>query len=62
MSKNLEVLNEWLSILAIIFLLVVAFSIASQRDQLKSEAVKCGAAEWVVDHKTGNATFHWKHK
>ena len=35
--------------------------VAKQRDQLKLEAIKHGAAEWIVDD-TGNATFQWKTK
>ena len=34
---------------------------AKQRDQLKIEAIKHGAAEWVVD-EAGNTTFQWKTK
>lgn len=28
----------------------------------QSQAVAHGAAEWVVDQKTGNTTFKWKEK
>lgn len=34
--------------------------IAYQRDELKAEAVKRNAAEWVVDPQTGKTTFTWK--
>lgn len=35
--------------------------VAKQRDQLKLEAIKHGAAEWIVDD-AGNTTFQWKTK
>lgn len=33
--------------------------VAKQRDQLKIEAIKHGAAEWIVD-EAGQTTFQWK--
>lgn len=35
--------------------------VAKQCDQLKIEAIKHGAAEWVVDSE-GQTTFQWKTK
>lgn len=32
----------------------------NQRQAFKAEAVKRGAAEWVVDPKTGDTKFAWK--
>ena len=29
-------------------------------DEMKAEAVKRGAAEWVVDPTNGETTFKWK--
>lgn len=29
-------------------------------DDLKSKAIERGAAEWLVDQKTGTTTFTWK--
>ena len=48
-------------VLAIIALLITAFIAAGQRDDLKAEAVKHGAAEWVADVH-GHTTFKWKEK
>lgn len=52
---------EWLMVLAVIALLIAAFIVADQRDDLKAEAVKRGAAEWVVGAR-GHTTFKWKEK
>ena len=52
---------EWLMVLAVIALLIAAFIVADQRDDLKAEAVKHGAAEWVADVH-GHTTFKWKEK
>lgn len=30
--------------------------------ELRAKAVEVGAAEWVVDPKTGKTTFTWKEK
>jgi hypothetical protein len=46
-------------VVAVTFLLIGAFMAASQRDDLKAEAVKRGFAEWVSDYN-GNTTFKWK--
>ena len=48
-------------VLAVIALLIAAFIVADQRDDLKVEAVKRGAAEWVVGAR-GHTTFKWKEK
>lgn len=29
-------------------------------DELRAEAIKRNAAEWIVDPATGNTTFTWK--
>jgi hypothetical protein len=58
MNKNTA---EWLMTLAVIALLIASFMVAKQRDDLKAEAVKHGAAEWVADYN-GNTTFKWKEK
>ena len=49
---------EWLSILAIVLILSVAFLVANQRDELKKQAVERGFAEWVCD-PSGNTTWQW---
>jgi hypothetical protein len=46
-------------ILSAIILFIAAFMAASQRDELKAEAVKRGFAEWIVDEK-GDTTWKWK--
>jgi hypothetical protein len=56
MNKNV---SEWLLVLSVVCSLVASFCAASQRDDLKSEAVKRGFAEWVVDDK-GATSFKWK--
>ena len=58
MNKNTK---ELLMTLAVIFLIIAAFMVAKQRDDLKAEAVKHGAAEWVAD-VNGCTTFKWKEK
>jgi hypothetical protein len=45
--------------LSAILLFISAFMAATQRDELKAEAVKRGFAEWVVDEK-GGTTWKWK--
>ena len=42
-----------------ILLLVAAFMVAEQRDELKKQAVERGFAEWVSD-STGTTTWQWK--
>ena len=44
---------------ALIIWIITAFMVAKQRDDLKAEAVKRGAAEWVADYN-GHTTFKWK--
>jgi hypothetical protein len=58
MNKNT---TEWLLVFALITLLITAFLVAQQRDDLKAEAVKRGVAEWVAD-VNGHTTFKWKEK
>lgn len=50
----------WVPVAVVILLVVALFLVAEQRDELKSEAVKRGAAEWVVDPANGATTFMWK--
>lgn len=42
-----------------ILLLVAAFMVAYQRDELKRQAVERGCAEWVVK-SDGSITWQWK--
>ena len=42
-----------------ILLLVAAFMVAEQRDELKQQAVERGFAEWVVK-PNGSTTWQWK--
>lgn len=51
--------NQWIMTLAAILLSISAFMAASQRDDLKAEAVKRGFAEWIVNEK-GDTTWKWK--
>jgi hypothetical protein len=58
MSKNTQ---EWIAVAMIIILLICAFVVAGQRDNLKQEAVNRGFAEWKVvgENKT---EFIWREK
>jgi hypothetical protein len=51
--------NQWIMLVAVIFLIAGTFVVSNQRDELKAEAVKRGFAEWVSDYN-GNTTFKWK--
>jgi hypothetical protein len=55
-----EKILELLSVICFIFLLVAAFMVASQRDELKQEAVDRGFAEWRVIEGTKETEFKWK--
>jgi glucose uptake protein GlcU len=57
--REWDTASQWIMVVAVTFLLIGAFMAASQRDELKSEAVKRGFAEWVSDYN-GNTTFKWK--
>lgn len=50
---------EFLILFVLILMTIAAFLIAEDRDDLKVQAVKHGAAEWVCDAK-GQTTFKWK--
>ena len=56
-----KIAQEWFLLFIIIILTIAEFLIAEQRDDLKIEAVKHGAAEWVSD-VNGRTTFKWKEK
>lgn len=52
--------EEWTAV-GIILLLLIGLAMAThQRDTMKAEAVKCGAAEWIVNPDNGETTFQWK--
>lgn len=56
-----DILNELVATVIIIILVIAAFAVAGQRDELKQEAVDRGFAEWVI--KGENKTeFKWKEK
>jgi hypothetical protein len=56
-----DILNELVVTVIIIILVIAAFAVAGQRDDLKQEAVDRGFAEWVI--KGQNKTeFKWKEK
>lgn len=46
--------------LFIVYLLVLLFFTYLDKCALKSEAVKHGAAEWIVNPDNGTTTFSWK--
>jgi hypothetical protein len=54
-----EIARQFIMTIAAIFLSISAFMAASQRDDLKAEAVKRGFAEWIVNEK-GDTTWKWK--
>lgn len=54
-----EIARQFIMTLSAILLLISAFMAASQRDDLKAEAVKRGFAEWIVNEK-GDTTWKWK--
>lgn len=51
-------------VLAALVLILVASCIYTyftpNADSVRQEAVAAGVAEWKVDQKTGEASFHWK--
>jgi hypothetical protein len=51
--------NQWIMLVAVIFLIAGTFVVSNQRDELKAEAVKRGFAEWVVK-SNGSTTWQWK--
>jgi hypothetical protein len=53
-----EVAFEAFMTACVIFLIIAVFLVATQRDELKTESVKRGFAEWVSDYN-GNTTFKW---
>jgi hypothetical protein len=54
-----QLVAQWIQAACVITLAVLAFLVAQQRDELKSEAVKRGVAEWIVDTE-GKTTWKWK--
>jgi len=53
---------ELLKVATLVLLVAACFGLAQQRENLKAEAVKHGAAEWLVNPDTGDTTFTWKEK
>lgn len=51
--------NQWIMLVAVIFLIAGAFTASNQRDDLKAEAVKRGFAEWIVN-ENGDTTWKWR--
>ncbi len=54
-----DTVNQWFMTVAAILLSIAVFRAVSQRDDLKTQAVKRGFAEWVVNEK-GDTTWKWK--
>jgi hypothetical protein len=50
---------QWIGLVMLILILICAFLLADQRDELKEEAVKRGYAEWIVIRRD-NVQFKWK--
>lgn len=42
--------------------MIWAAAFSDFRDSYRSKVVELGAAEWVIDQKTGKTTFNWKEK
>lgn len=52
--------DEWLAVAIILILVAGLFLMVEQRESFKAEAIKRGAAEWVVNPLNGETTFKWK--
>lgn len=52
--------DEWVDIAIILILVAGLFLMVEQRESFKAEAIKRGAAEWVVNPLNGETTFKWK--
>jgi len=52
---------SWYLIAAFFLTVYCAFAVAEQRDELRSEAVKRGYAEWIVISQD-KTEFKWKEK
>lgn len=52
--------DEWVAVAIILILVAGLFLMVEQRENFKAEAIKRGAAEWVVNPLNGEATFKWK--
>jgi len=52
--------EEWAAVGIILLLLIGLTMTIHQRDTMKAEAVKRGAAEWVINPDNGETTFQWK--
>ena len=50
---------DWIGVILLILVVVCAFIVAEQRDELKAEAVKRGFAEWIVTGQN-KTEFKWK--
>jgi ActR/RegA family two-component response regulator len=52
--------EEWAAVGIVLLLLTGLFALVYARDAFKAEAVKRGAAEWLVNPDNGETTFQWK--
>lgn len=52
--------DEWVSVAIILILVAGLFLMVKQRESFRAEAIKRGAAEWVVNPLNGETTFKWK--
>ena len=54
-------LDTWVGFtIATVISAVIIYAPLSENRKMKAEAVKRGAAEWVVDPANGETTFQWK--
>ena len=59
MSQTLKFVTIVLTI-AVVAISSILFLVATQRDDLKKQAVERGFAEWVVDPNGQTTTWQWK--
>jgi hypothetical protein len=52
--------EEWWAVGIVLLLLAGLFALVHERDAFRAEAVKRGAAEWLVNPDNGETTFQWK--
>jgi hypothetical protein len=52
--------EEWAAVGIVLLLLAGLFALVHERDEFRTEAVKRGAAEWLVNPDNGETIFQWK--
>lgn len=52
--------EEWVAVGIVLLLLAGLFVLVQERDCFRAEAVKRGAAEWIINPDNGETKFQWK--